>query len=106
MMKGRAQAKYTISVAAELTGVHPQTLRDYESKGLLHPSRTAGNTRLYSDADLVVVRRIVALVEAGVNLTGVKRIVKLQDDLEILQGRFDALEHETQTRSRRRRKRG
>jgi len=106
MKNGIAQAKYTISVAAELTGVHPQTLRDYESKGLLHPNRTAGNTRLYSDADVVVVQRIVALVEAGVNLAGVKRIVELQDDLEILHARYDALEHETQTRRRRTPKRG
>jgi MerR family transcriptional regulator/heat shock protein HspR len=87
-----AQAKYTISVAADLASARPQTLRDYESKGLLHPHRTAGNTRLYSDDDLESVRRIQALIALGVNLAGVEVIVRLQDDLDDLRARYERLE--------------
>ena len=69
----RAQAVYIISVAAELAGVHPQTLRIYERKGLVAPQRTSGNTRRYSDADIERLRAIQALTDEGVNLAGVKR---------------------------------
>jgi MerR family transcriptional regulator/heat shock protein HspR len=106
MEEQSSRAKYTISVAAELAGVHPQTLRDYEKKGLLDPHRTAGNTRQYSDADLLIVRRIQTLIAAGVNLAGVELIVRLQDDLEELQGRYDHLAVEVRTKPRRRRGRG
>ena len=85
------QAKYTISVAAALTGVRAQTLRDYEKRGLLRPQRTAGKTRLYSDEDLVVVRQIRALVQQGVNLSGVQKILALEGSLEDLQKRYDRL---------------
>ena len=87
----KKESTYTISVAAELAGVHPQTLRDYEKKGLLRPLRTSGNTRLYSDEDLARVRRIQKLVGEGVNLSGVERIVALEGSLDDLQDRFDRL---------------
>ena len=72
------RAVYIISVAAELAGVHPQTLRIYERKGLLRPKRTQGNTRRYSDADVELLRSIQALTQdEGINLAGIKRIIEL-----------------------------
>ena len=92
------QAIYVISVAAELAGVHPQTLRVYERKGLLQPQRTAGNTRRYSDRDIEVLRRIQELTQEGVNLAGVMRIMELdieiaslRDDLEQALTQVDAM---------------
>ncbi|MGZ4709995.1 MAG: heat shock protein transcriptional repressor HspR [Acidimicrobiales bacterium] len=79
-----ARAVYVISVAAELAGVHPQTLRIYERKGLLEPARTGGGSRRYSDADLDLLRRIAALTEAGLNLAGVKRVLELEQENERL----------------------
>ena len=74
--------RYMISVAAELVGMHPQTLRIYEQKGLVHPKRTAGNTRLYSDADVERLRLIQRLTtEIGLNLAGVERVLHLEDEL-------------------------
>jgi MerR family transcriptional regulator/heat shock protein HspR len=79
------RAVYIISVAAELAGVHPQTLRIYERKGLLRPARTAGNTRRYSDRDIARLRRIQALTQkAGVNLAGVKMVLELQAEIDRL----------------------
>jgi len=78
---GSARAVYVISVAAELAGVHPQTLRIYERKGLLDPARTTGGTRRYSDADIERLRRIQELTSAGVNLEGVRRILALEREL-------------------------
>jgi len=78
----RERAVYIISVAAELAGVHPQTLRIYERKGLLRPARTAGNTRRYSDRDIERLREIQELTQAGVNLAGVKMIIELQAEIE------------------------
>ena len=72
---------YTTSVAAELTGVHPQTLRTYERKGLVHPARSPGGTRRYSRRDVARVRRITELTGEGVNLAGVERILDLEDRL-------------------------
>jgi MerR family transcriptional regulator, heat shock protein HspR len=69
---------YVISVAAELAGIHPQTLRIYERKGLLEPSRTAGGNRRYSDEDLARLQRITELTEAGLNLAGVKMVLELE----------------------------
>lgn len=81
----RDGAVYIISVAAELAGVHPQTLRTYERKGLIKPARTAGNTRRYSQRDVERVRLIQQLTQAeGVNLAGVVRILALQDRVERL----------------------
>ncbi|MDQ3952169.1 MAG: MerR family transcriptional regulator [Actinomycetota bacterium] len=82
-----SQAIYIISVAAELAGVHPQTLRVYERKGLLSPSRTSGNTRRYSRKDIELLRRIQELTNEGVNLAGVMRILELEGELERLRNR-------------------
>ncbi|HVC26110.1 MAG TPA: MerR family transcriptional regulator [Acidimicrobiales bacterium] len=76
------RAVYVISVAAELAGVHPQTLRIYERKGLLEPARTGGGSRRYSDEDIAQMRRIQELTNAGVNLEGVRRLLALEADLE------------------------
>ena len=79
------RAVYIISVAAELAGVHPQTLRIYEQKGLVRPKRTQGNTRRYSDADVELLRAIQALTQdEGVNLAGVKRIMEMREQMEEL----------------------
>lgn len=71
-------AVYVISVAAELSGMHPQTLRIYERKGLVSPARTGGGSRRYSDADVDLLRRIADLTGEGMNLVGVKRILELE----------------------------
>lgn len=76
------QAVYVISVAAELAGVHPQTLRIYERKGLLEPGRTQGGSRRYSDADIALLRRIQDLTNEGLNLAGVKKVLELEHQLE------------------------
>jgi MerR family transcriptional regulator/heat shock protein HspR len=81
-----------ISVAAELAGMHPQTLRLYERRGLLTPSRTARNTRLYSQADVAILRRIQELSEEGLNLAGVERVMALERTLERAERRAEALE--------------
>lgn len=95
------RALYVISVAAELAGMHPQTLRIYERKGLVDPARTGGGSRRYSDADINQLRRIQELTNQGLNLAGVKRVLELEAELEELQRRLDdtlqqastALEH-------------
>jgi len=74
----RSRAVYVISVAAELAGVHPQTLRIYERKGLLEPARTVGGSRRYSDDDILLLQRIQALTDEGLNLAGVKRVLALE----------------------------
>ena len=86
------RAVYIISVAAELAGVHPQTLRIYERKGLVRPHRTSGNTRRYSEADIDRLRRIQALTQDGVNLVGAKRIMALEEDLHRVRTRVAQLE--------------
>ncbi len=78
---GPDRAVYIISVAAELAGVHPQTLRIYEQKGLVRPHRTRGNTRRYSEADIDRLRRVQRLTQEGVNLAGVKRILAMEEEL-------------------------
>jgi MerR family transcriptional regulator/heat shock protein HspR len=84
-----------ISVAADLVGMHPQTLRMYESRGLVRPSRTPGGTRLYSDVDLERLRLIQRLTgELGLNLAGVEHVLRLEDELRRLRGRMDRLEAE------------
>jgi MerR family transcriptional regulator/heat shock protein HspR len=77
----RSRAVYVISVAAELAGVHPQTLRIYERKGLVDPARTGGGSRRYSDADISQLRRIQELTNEGLNLAGVKRVLELESEL-------------------------
>ena len=87
--------RYMISVAAELVGMHPQTLRIYEAKGLVRPQRTAGNTRLYSEADLERLRLIQRLTtELGLNLAGVEHVLRLEDELRRLQARMDRLDRD------------
>ena len=87
--------RYMISVAAQLVGMHQQTLRMYETKGLVRPQRTAGNTRLYSDADLERLRVIQRLTtELGLNLAGVEHVLRLEDELRRTQARMDRLERE------------
>jgi MerR family transcriptional regulator, heat shock protein HspR len=82
------RAVYIISVAAELAGVHPQTLRIYERKGLVAPKRTSGNTRRYSDRDIRLLRQIQDLTqEGGINLAGVKVIIELQAQLDALRAK-------------------
>ncbi len=78
------RAVYVISVAAELSGMHPQTLRIYERKGLVDPARTGGGSRRYSDQDIDRLRRIQDLTNAGVNLEGVRRIIELEEEVKAL----------------------
>lgn len=75
------RAVYVISVAAELAGVHPQTLRIYERKGLVLPARTGGGSRRYSAADIAALQRIQELTDDGLNLAGVKRVIELEAEL-------------------------
>jgi MerR family transcriptional regulator/heat shock protein HspR len=87
--------RYMISVAAELVGMHPQTLRIYESKGLVRPGRTPGGTRLYSERDLERLRLVQRLTtELGLNLAGVSRVIALEDELAQMRVRFDRLERQ------------
>jgi MerR family transcriptional regulator/heat shock protein HspR len=87
--------RYMISVAAELVGMHPQTLRLYEAKGLVRPGRTPGGTRLYSESDLERLRLIQRLTtELGLNLAGVEHVLRLQDELRRMQSRMERLERE------------
>jgi MerR family transcriptional regulator, heat shock protein HspR len=80
---------YVISVAAELAGVHPQTLRIYERRGLLDPARTGGGSRRYSDRDIERLRRIQDLTGAGLNLAGVKMVMELEDEVVRLRRELD-----------------
>jgi MerR family transcriptional regulator/heat shock protein HspR len=91
---GPDQAIYIISVAAELAGVHPQTLRVYERKGLLQPQRTQGNTRRYSERDIARLRKIQELTQEGINLAGVIRIMQLEREIERLEDRYARLAEE------------
>ena len=88
----RDQGVYMISVAAELAGMHPQTLRIYEARGLITPKRSAGKTRLYSQEDVERLRRIQELTsEMGMNLAGVEKVFELEEQLEKMQARMDKL---------------
>jgi MerR family transcriptional regulator, heat shock protein HspR len=87
--------RYMISVAADLVGMHPQTLRIYEQKGLVSPQRTGGNTRLYSDQDIERLRLIQRLTtELGLNLAGVERVLRLEDELDRMRRRLERLERD------------
>lgn len=90
-MNEQTDAVYIISVAAEIVGMHPQTLRVYERKGLVDPFRTPGGTRRYSRADLERLLLIQELSNDGVNIEGIKRILHLQADNERLRGQVDRL---------------
>lgn len=99
--EGRNKPLYMISVAAELTGMHPQTLRVYEQKGLVTPGRSRGNTRLYSQADIDRLNLISKLTDEGINLAGVVRILdmrertlQLEDELEEMRAQMRAMQDE------------
>jgi MerR family transcriptional regulator/heat shock protein HspR len=87
--------RYMISVAADIVGMHPQTLRMYESKGLVNPKRTPGNTRLFSEADLERLRLIQRLTsELGLNLAGVELVLRLEDELKKAHQRIERLQQQ------------
>jgi len=98
MRISRDRAVYVISVAAELAGVHPQTLRIYERKGLLDPARTGGGSRRYSEADIARLQRIQELTTEGLNLAGVKRVLELEEEARRLQGELEQLAAELTAR--------
>lgn len=89
---GHYRAVYVISVAAELTGVHPQTLRVYERRGLIAPARTGGMSRRYSDADLDQIRRVQELTGQGLNLAGVAMVLELEAEVRRLQSELNRVE--------------
>jgi len=91
MANDRDRALYIISVAAELAGVHPQTLRIYERKGLIEPSRTEGRSRRYSDRDIALLQRIQELTNEGVSLAGVRKVLELEAELDDARDRIEAL---------------
>ena len=93
-MSDKNRALYVISVAAELAGVHPQTLRIYERKGLVEPARTTGRSRRYSDRDIARLVRIQELTTEGVSLAGVKRIIALEEELENTRDEVDRLQEQ------------
>ena len=96
---GRDRAVYVISVAAELAGVHPQTLRIYERKGLVDPARTGGGSRRYSDADIERLQRIHQLTSSGLNLAGVERVLALEAEVERLAREVRRLQGEVARRA-------
>ena len=94
-MTDERRPRYMISVAADLVGMHPQTLRIYEAKGLIRPKRTSGNTRLYSEADIERLRLIQRLTtELGLNLAGVEQVLHMQDEVARMRRRLERLERE------------
>ena len=82
---------YAISVAAQLCGLHPQTLRVYEREGLVDPDRTAGGTRIYSGQDVQRLREIAALTDTGINVAGIRRVLELQEEIRLLQAQVELL---------------
>lgn len=90
-MRSRDHAVYVISVAAELAGMHPQTLRIYERRGLVAPARTQGGNRRYSDIDIERLRRIQDLAADGMNLEGIRRVMELEVEVERLRTENDEL---------------
>ncbi len=90
------RAVYVISVAAELAGLHPQTLRIYERKGLVDPARTGGGSRRYSDADIAMLRRIQELTSEGLNLAGVQRVLELEMELARVRHELAAARHDAE----------
>ena len=85
----RTRAVYVISVAAELAGMHPQTLRIYERRGLVLPARTQGGNRRYSDLDIEILRRIAELANQGLNLEGIKRVMALEAENALLRSELE-----------------
>jgi MerR family transcriptional regulator/heat shock protein HspR len=100
MSAGRATPRmFLIGIAAELAGMHPQTLRVYERRGLITPRRTARNTRVYSETDVALLRRIQELSEEGLNLAGIERVLKLEQRLERAERRAADLRAELDERT-------
>lgn len=97
MTERHHHAVYVISVFAELAGVHPQTLRNYERSGLLNPQRTSGGSRRFSEADLAAIRRIQELTNEGINLEGVKRIMRLEGELSAIREELAAITNEARS---------
>jgi MerR family transcriptional regulator/heat shock protein HspR len=104
----RARAVYVISVAAELAGMHPQTLRQYERRGLVNPARTRGGNRRYSDDDIDLLRRVAELASEGMNLEGIRRVMQLEaenarlrDELATAQAQAKQATAEAERRQRR-----
>jgi MerR family transcriptional regulator/heat shock protein HspR len=93
-MRSREHAVYVISVAAELAGMHPQTLRIYERRGLVNPARTPGGNRRYSDADIDQLRRVAELTAEGLNLEGIRRVLALEVDNARLRAELDEARRE------------
>lgn len=90
-MRSRNHAVYVISVAAELAGMHPQTLRIYERRGLVQPARTQGGNRRYSDVDIERLRRISELASEGMNLEGIRRVMQLEAEIDRLRDENEQL---------------
>ena len=90
-MPAHHRGVYVISVAAELAGMHPQTLRIYERKGLLEPARTAGGNRRYSEHDIDRLRRIAELTAGGMNLAGIRSVMQLEDEILSLRAEIAAV---------------
>ncbi len=90
---------YVISVAATLSGLHPQTLRQYDRLGLVSPARSSGRNRLYSLRDIMRLRQIRRLSDSGVNLTGILRILELEDEVGMLRDRIDSITAEQHSRA-------
>jgi MerR family transcriptional regulator, heat shock protein HspR len=97
------RAVFVISVAAELVGVHPQTLRIYEREGLVHPKRTTSNSRRYSERDIERLREIQELTRKGVNLAGVRRVIELRQEIDRLAAQMAQLQTELAAQRRRHR---
>lgn len=96
--RGRDRAVYVISVAAELAGIHPQTLRIYDRRGLVQPARTGGGSRRYSDADIEKLRRVHELTSEGMNLDGVERVLALEAEVARLREQVARLTQELESR--------
>lgn len=95
-VRRRTQAVYVISVAAELAGMHPQTLRIYERRGLVSPARTSGGNRRYSDADIELLRRISDLANEGMNLEGIRRVMALEAENQQLRDELAAAKRDAE----------
>jgi MerR family transcriptional regulator, heat shock protein HspR len=91
IMRSQHHAVYVISVAAELAGMHPQTLRIYERRGLVQPARTQGGNRRYSDVDIDRLRKISELAAEGMNLEGIRRVMQLEAEVDRLRAENEQL---------------
>ena len=96
--RGRDRAVYVISVAAELAGIHPQTLRIYDRRGLVQPARTGGGSRRYSDADIAKLRQVHELTSEGMNLDGVERVLALEAEVARLKAQVKQLTRELESK--------